>query len=127
LSTAQARLYLYTGYEYDPKDLWKGLLHSEILIFGYKHVFTSQSSVDKEPKAMCSGNAYLHSMKSVTQASLAYIAMQAHKFDSTCLFLHTDTVTDSENFYHIILDLLEDLDECKEVADLMMWWMQFVI
>jgi hypothetical protein len=36
-------------------------------------------------------------------------------------------VTDSENFYHSILDLLEDPDENEEVIDLMTWWMWFVV
>ncbi|KAG1717906.1 hypothetical protein EDB19DRAFT_1838927 [Suillus lakei] len=70
-------MFLYAGYVYDPEDPWTGLLRSEILIFGFKHVFTSPSSVDREPKATRSGNAYLHGMKSVTKASLAYIATQA--------------------------------------------------
>jgi len=97
-------MFLYAGYVYDPEDPWTGLLRSEILIFvssllamkfyhslqgffwqGFKHVFTSPSSVDKEPKATCSGNAYLHGMKSITKGSLAYIAMQARrKFDNLC-------------------------------------------
>ncbi|KAG2109824.1 hypothetical protein DEU56DRAFT_749918 [Suillus clintonianus] len=51
-------MFLYTGYVYDPEDPWKGLLRSEIL--GFKHVFASPSSVDKEPKATRSGNAYIH-------------------------------------------------------------------
>jgi hypothetical protein len=34
---------------------------------------------------------------------------------------------DSENFYHSILDLLEDPDESEEVGDLMMWWTRFVM
>jgi hypothetical protein len=42
----------------------------------YKHVFTSPSSIEKEPKATRSGNARIHGMKNVTIASLAYIAMQ---------------------------------------------------
>ncbi|KAG1759542.1 hypothetical protein EDD22DRAFT_755191, partial [Suillus occidentalis] len=45
---------------------------------------------------------------------------------SSSIFSRTDTVTDSENFYHSILDLLEDPDETKEVVDLMTWWTQFV-
>jgi hypothetical protein len=36
-------------------------------------------------------------------------------------------VTDSENFYHSILDLLEDPDESEEVGDLMTWWTRFVM
>ncbi|KAG1872154.1 hypothetical protein F4604DRAFT_1881018 [Suillus subluteus] len=116
-------MFLYAGYIYDPEDPWTGLLRSEILIFGFKHVFTSPSSVDKEPKATRSGNAYLHGMKSVTKGSLAYIATQVRfSLSSSSVFSRTDTVTDSENFYHSILDLLEDPDESQEVVDLMTWW-----
>jgi hypothetical protein len=42
----------------------------------YKHVFTSPSSVDQEPKATRSGNARIHGMTSVTPASIAYVATQ---------------------------------------------------
>ncbi|KAG1731791.1 hypothetical protein EDD22DRAFT_982563 [Suillus occidentalis] len=116
-------MFLYAGYEYNPEDPWKGLLRSEILIFGFKHVFTSPSSVDREPKATRSGNAYLHGMKSVTKGSLAYVATQIRfALSSSSVFSRTDTVTDSENFYHSILDLLEDPDESEEVVDLMTWW-----
>ncbi|KAG1739740.1 hypothetical protein EDB19DRAFT_1895445 [Suillus lakei] len=117
-------IFLYAGYVYDPEDPWKGLLRSEILICGFKHVFTSPSSVDKEPKATRSSNAHLHSMKSITKGSLTYIATQAFRFSlsSLSVFSCTDMVTDSENFYHSILDLLEDPDESEEVGDLMMWW-----
>ncbi|KAG1846162.1 hypothetical protein C8R48DRAFT_616623 [Suillus tomentosus] len=125
-------MFLYAGYDYDPEDPWKGLLKSEILVYGFKHVFTSPSSVDKEPKATRSGNAYLHGMKSVTKGSVAYIATQAcmkifhvrFSLSSSSVFSRTDTVTDSENFYLSILDLLEDPDESQEVADLITWWMR---
>ncbi|KAG1850671.1 hypothetical protein F4604DRAFT_1883641 [Suillus subluteus] len=101
-------MFLYAGCEYDPEDPWKGLLKGEILIFGFKHVFTSPSS-------------------SVTKGSLAYIATQIRfALSSSSVFSRTDTVTDSENFYHSILDLLEDPDESEEVVDLMTWWMRFV-
>lgn len=46
---------------------------------------------------------------------------------SSSVFSRTDTVTDSENFYHSILDLLEDPAESEEVGDLMIWWTRFVI
>ena len=42
----------------------------------YKHIFTSPSSVDQEPKATRSGNARIHGMRSVTRASIAYVAIQ---------------------------------------------------
>jgi hypothetical protein len=37
-----------------------------------------------------------------------------------------DTVTDSERFYNLILDLFEDADEKEEVNNLLMWWNQYV-
>lgn len=42
----------------------------------YKHIFTSPSSVEKEPKATRSGNARIHGMMQVTPASIAYVATQ---------------------------------------------------
>lgn len=42
----------------------------------FRHVFTSPSSVDKEPKATRAGNARLHGMTNVTAASIAYVATQ---------------------------------------------------
>ncbi|KAG2050583.1 hypothetical protein BDR06DRAFT_983905 [Suillus hirtellus] len=117
-------MFLYAGYDYDPEDPWKGLLKSKILIYyGFKYMFTSPSSVDKEPKAMHSSNAYLHGMKSVTKGSVAYIATQVQfLLCSSSVFSQTNTVMDSKNFYISILDLLEDPDESQEVADLMTWW-----
>ncbi|KAG2353691.1 hypothetical protein BDR07DRAFT_1246130, partial [Suillus spraguei] len=110
-------------YNYDPEDPWKGLLRSEILIFGFKHVFMSPSLVDREPKATCSSKAYLHGMKSVTKGSLAYIGTNVwFSLSVLSVFLHTEIVMDCENFYHSILDLLEDPNESEEVVDLMMWW-----
>ncbi|KAG1787216.1 uncharacterized protein HD556DRAFT_1247165, partial [Suillus plorans] len=116
-------IFLYAGSDYDVEDPWKGLLRSKILISGFKHVFTSPSLVDKELKATRSGNVYLHGMKSVTKGSLAYIATQVHfALSSSSVFSRTNTVTDSENFYHSILDLLDDPDENEEVTDLLTWW-----
>lgn len=46
----------------------------------YKHVFTSPSSVEKEPKATRAGNARLHGMSRVTLPSIAYIATQVRAF-----------------------------------------------
>ncbi|KAG1856758.1 hypothetical protein F4604DRAFT_1883101 [Suillus subluteus] len=100
-------MFLYAGSIYDAKDPWKGLLRSEMLMFLTTH----------------SGNSYLHGMKSVTKGSLTYIAMQIRfLLSSSSVFSRTDTVTDSENFHHSILDLLEDPDESEEVGDLTTWW-----
>jgi hypothetical protein len=76
VSGDQWPLFLYHGYNYDPEDPWNGLFRSMLLVSGYKHIFTSPSSVDKEPKATRSGNARIHGMTRVTPASIAYIATQ---------------------------------------------------
>ncbi|KAG1847966.1 hypothetical protein C8R48DRAFT_779037 [Suillus tomentosus] len=116
-------IFLYAHHIYDAEDPWCGLLWSRLLICAYKHIFTSPSSVDREPKATRSGNARLHGMNSATIASIAYVATQVRR--ELCffvLFSRTDTTTDSETFYHSLLDLLEDPDESKEVDELLIWW-----
>ncbi|KAG1745135.1 hypothetical protein EDD22DRAFT_786118, partial [Suillus occidentalis] len=116
-------IFLYTQYIYDPDDPWCGLLRSRLLVCAYKHVFTSPSSVEKEPKATRSGNARLHGMTCVTIASISYIATQVRfALSSSSVFSRTDTTTDSETFYHSLLDLLEDPEECQEVNELLTWW-----
>jgi hypothetical protein len=85
-------------------------------------------------------------MNSVTIASLAYIATQVRRaitllyqdaFDarpkvrfalsSSSVFSRTDTTTDSETFYHSLLDLLEDPEEVKEVDELLTWWNRYFL
>ncbi|KIK32958.1 hypothetical protein CY34DRAFT_18689 [Suillus luteus UH-Slu-Lm8-n1] len=114
-------IFLYTHHTFDTEDPWCGLLRSRLL--AYKHVFTSPSSVNREPKATRSGNARLHGMNSVTIASIAYVATQVQfALSSSSVFSWTDTTTDSETFYHSLLDLFEDPDESKEVDDLLTLW-----
>ncbi|KAG1893986.1 uncharacterized protein F5891DRAFT_962141, partial [Suillus fuscotomentosus] len=116
-------VFLYAHHTYDAEDPWCGLLRSRLLTCAYKHVFTSPSSVDKDPKATRSGNARLHGMNRVTVASIAYIATQVRfALSSSSVFSRTDTSTDSETFYHSLLDLFEDPDESKEVDELLTWW-----
>jgi hypothetical protein len=71
------------GMAYSGVSFWSRCAHSilafSILTFciqAFKHIFTSPSSVDKEPKATRSGNARIHGMSSITLASLAYVATQ---------------------------------------------------
>ncbi|KAG1844984.1 hypothetical protein F4604DRAFT_1884361 [Suillus subluteus] len=123
VSGDQWPLFLYANEAYDPDDPWNGLLRSRLLINAFRHVFTSPSSVEKEPKATRAGNARLHGMTTVTAPSVAYIATQVRfAICSSSVFSHTDTSTDSETFYHSLLDLLEDPDERGEVVDLLVWW-----
>jgi hypothetical protein len=94
--TTSITIFLYQDFKYDERDPWKGLLRSKLMITaihysfgkgnlrhahatllqGYKHIFTSPSSVEKEPKATKSGNARIHGMKATTPASIAYVATQ---------------------------------------------------
>ncbi|KIM89596.1 hypothetical protein PILCRDRAFT_60503 [Piloderma croceum F 1598] len=123
VSGDQWPIFVYQGYTYDPDDPWNGLLWSTILVSGYKHIFTSPSSVEQEPKATRSGNARIHGMTRVTAASIAYIATQIRfALSSSPVFSKTDTVTDSERFYNSILDFLEEPDEKEEVDELLVWW-----
>jgi hypothetical protein len=101
VSGDQWPIFLYQGYSYDPEDPWNGLLRSNILVSvsylwsfpdsnstcfqGYKHIFTSPSSVEKEPKATRSGNARIHGMTRVTPASIVYVATQVN-FHSMSIF-----------------------------------------
>ena len=60
-------------YLFDTKpDPWSNQRHYQ----AYKHIFTSPSSVEKEPKATRSGNARIHGMTRVTMPSVAYVATQ---------------------------------------------------
>jgi len=125
VSGDQWPIFLYQGYMYDPDDPWNGLFRSKILVFAYKHIFTSPSSVEKEPKATRSGNARIHGMMKVTPASIAYVATQVRfALSSSPVFSRTDTVTDSERFYSTVLDLFEDVEEQEEVTELQMWYLR---
>jgi hypothetical protein len=91
-------MFVYAGEEFDPNDPWKGLFQGHILVMvsdyitlktpfelalqAFKHIFTSPSSVDKEPKATRSGNARIHGMTRVSKASIAYVATQVQSFSS---------------------------------------------
>ncbi|KIM54670.1 hypothetical protein SCLCIDRAFT_30898 [Scleroderma citrinum Foug A] len=104
-------------------DLITILLQPNCQIQAFKHVFTSPSSVEQELKAMHSGNACLHGMRSVTKASIAYVAMQVRfALTSAQVFSCTDLVTDSKRFYNSITKLLDETDEKDEVDQLLTWW-----
>ncbi|KIM72920.1 hypothetical protein PILCRDRAFT_81530, partial [Piloderma croceum F 1598] len=123
VSGDQWPIFVYHGYNYDPDDPWNSLFRSTLLVSVYKHIFTSPSSVEKEPKATRSGNARIHGMTKVTAASIAYVATQVRfALSSSPVFSRTDTVTDSEKFYNSVLDLFNDVDEAEEVNDLLIWW-----
>ncbi|KAF6750851.1 hypothetical protein DFP72DRAFT_851379 [Ephemerocybe angulata] len=118
-------LFVYRDEEWhdDPLKAWTGLFRSKLLVYAYKHVFTSPSSVDDDPKSTRSGNARIHGMTCVTPASVAYITTQLRfALSSASIFSRTDKETDSETFYTSVLELFEDPEEQDEVKALMAWW-----
>ncbi|KAF8222693.1 hypothetical protein L208DRAFT_1320908, partial [Tricholoma matsutake] len=88
----------------------------------YKHIFTSHSSVEKEVKAMRSGNAHIHGMMQVTTGSLAYVTQLRFALSSSSVFCRSNTSMDSERFDESILELLDHPDERDDVGDLLNWW-----
>jgi len=114
---------MYADQEYDPEDPWEGLFRSRFLVYAFKHIFTSPSSVEKEAKATRSGNARIHGMKRVTTGSLAYVATQLRfALSSSSVFCRSDNLTDSERFYNSVLEFLDHPDEREQVQELQDWW-----
>jgi hypothetical protein len=67
----------YSGIREYLLNLIRRCAHEQFCVMqAYKHIFTSPSSVEKEPKATRSGNARIHGMTQVTLPSIAYVATQ---------------------------------------------------
>ncbi|KAH6911947.1 hypothetical protein BKA70DRAFT_1370418 [Coprinopsis sp. MPI-PUGE-AT-0042] len=116
-------LFLYKKYVIDLDNIWKGLFMSDLLIFAFKHIFTSPSSVDRQPRATRSGNARIHGMEKVTIASLAYVATQVcFALSSSPVFSRTDLVSDSERFYGTVIEFFTHPAEQEHVCPLLAWW-----
>ncbi|KZP21867.1 hypothetical protein FIBSPDRAFT_910647 [Athelia psychrophila] len=116
-------MFVYAGYIYDSTQPLLGLFKSAILVSGYKHIFTSPSSVDREPKATRSGNARMNRMNEVTFASIAYVAtMVRFAMSSSACFSRTDYVTDSEKFYKTVMELFNDTRARTRMNELKTWW-----
>ncbi|KAH6903037.1 hypothetical protein BKA70DRAFT_1027076, partial [Coprinopsis sp. MPI-PUGE-AT-0042] len=123
VSGDQWPLFLWKDYIYSPSNVWDGLFRSTLLISAFKHIFTSPSSVDREPRATRSGNARIHGMKNVTIASLAYVATQVRfALSSSPTFSRTDLITDSERFYGSVIEAFCDPAEAENVRSLLAWW-----
>ncbi|KZT20577.1 hypothetical protein NEOLEDRAFT_1025785, partial [Neolentinus lepideus HHB14362 ss-1] len=117
--------FIYEG-KYDKELPWIGLLRGPLLVKGYKHVFTSPSSVDKDDgdsSATRSGNAQINGMTSVTPASIAYVAVQIYfALCSRQTFDTRSQALDLIGLYNSILDYFEDPEEAEEVEGLLAWW-----
>ncbi|PSS05514.1 hypothetical protein PHLCEN_2v3796 [Hermanssonia centrifuga] len=128
LSGEQWSHFLYQNYTFNPANPWEGLFRSELLVNGYKFIFTSPSSVENEPKATRSGNARIHDMKKVTLPSLAYVATQVwFALTSAATFSQLGVANYAEDLYNSIIELLEDPEELEHVSSLLAWWNQCVI
>ncbi|KAH6908698.1 hypothetical protein BKA70DRAFT_1103234, partial [Coprinopsis sp. MPI-PUGE-AT-0042] len=123
VSGDQWPVFLYKDHKFNQQDMWDGLFRSSLLISAFKHIFTSPSSVDREPRATRSGNARIHGMKNVTIPSLAYVATQVRfALSSSPTFSRTDLVTDSERFYGSVIEVFTDCDYEENVRELLAWW-----
>ncbi|KAG2014238.1 hypothetical protein CC2G_011082 [Coprinopsis cinerea AmutBmut pab1-1] len=120
--------FLFRNFQPNPDNLWDGLFRSGLLVKAFKHIFTSPSSVYNDaPRSTRSSNARIHGMKSVTIPSIAYVAtLVKFSLSSSAVFSRTDLVTDSEYFYNLIIEFLEDEEEEEEVKSLLAWWDQQV-
>ncbi|KAH6911622.1 hypothetical protein BKA70DRAFT_1099039, partial [Coprinopsis sp. MPI-PUGE-AT-0042] len=123
VSGDQWPVFLYKDHVFNQQDIWDGVFRSSLLISAFKHIFTSPSSVDREPRATRSGNAHIHGMKKVTIPSLAYVATQVRfALSSSPTFSRTDLVTDSECFYGSVIEVFTDPDYEDKVTQLLAWW-----
>src|SRR6202142_4641728 len=85
VSGDQWPIFLYQGYSYDTEDPWNGLFRSALLVSvsfnsecrmasqvqmmdiqAYKTIFTSPSSVDRDPRATGSGNPRINGRQQLT-------------------------------------------------------------
>ena len=69
-----------------PANISLGELHWQCFQ-AYKYIFTSPSSIEKEPKVTHSGNVRIHGMAQVTAPSIAYIATQVWSWDISTVSL----------------------------------------
>ncbi|KAG6909311.1 hypothetical protein DXG01_001110 [Tephrocybe rancida] len=121
-------IFIYADSTFDPDDPWKGLLRSDILVkvnrslspqLSYKAAAdTTDGSITTK-----SGNAKIHGMKKVTRASIVYVATQVRfALTSASQWSRSDKVTDSENFYTSLLDVLENPIHNDNSVQLLVWW-----
>ncbi|KAG1744835.1 hypothetical protein EDB19DRAFT_1826965 [Suillus lakei] len=87
ISRNQWPLFLYAKEAYDPEDPWDGLLRSCLLVNAFRHVFTSPSSMDKEPKATHAGNAQLHDSETFYHSLLDLLEDPDEHMETTELLL----------------------------------------
>lgn len=87
--------FLYEDGVYDKKDVWKGLFRNILIVKvtgvtlllspfliltvhaqAFKLIFTTPMSAYKDEASTKRGNAFIHGMRQITKAALAYIVMQ---------------------------------------------------
>ncbi|KAI1786467.1 hypothetical protein LXA43DRAFT_1099169 [Ganoderma leucocontextum] len=116
-------IFMYLNGDYDPERPWAGLLRGHLLVKAFKHIFTSPSSVDDSGRSTKSSNAAIHGTTHVTLASITYVAtLVRFSLGSRGKFSRTNTVTDSQNFYNVILAFLTHPEERENANELLAWW-----
>ncbi|KAG2005518.1 hypothetical protein CC2G_001918 [Coprinopsis cinerea AmutBmut pab1-1] len=117
--------FLWKDEVHNPEKPWEGFLQNDIIVKGFKHIFTSPSSVDKLPVATRAGNAKIHGMTSVNGPSLAYVATQIRfALSSEGSFVRDGNGEELEDFYQSILEVFEDPYQQDDAKKLLSWWNQ---
>ncbi|KAM5532499.1 hypothetical protein V8D89_013852 [Ganoderma adspersum] len=118
----------YLNRDYDLERPWVGLLHGRLLLNAYKHIFTSPSSVDDSGRATKGNNCFINGMAEFTVASIVYIATLLSgcgvrfALGSRPTFTRSDTITDSQTFYNVLLAFLTHPHERENLNELLLWW-----
>ncbi|KAF8501968.1 hypothetical protein JB92DRAFT_2833638 [Gautieria morchelliformis] len=125
-STSSWPMFFYPNGAYEPTDMEKGLLRSELLVFVFKYIYTGPntwSKPDGVARNTRSCNAVLAQMEHVTARSLAYVAAQARfALSSGETNQKVGGPFDLTRFFWHVVKYLEDPDFEEEVSQLLDWW-----
>ncbi|KAF8497284.1 hypothetical protein JB92DRAFT_3125795 [Gautieria morchelliformis] len=125
-STSSWPMFFYPNGAYEPTDMEKGLLRSELLVFVFKYIYTGPntwSKPDGVARNTRSCNAVLAQMERVTARSLAYVAAQARfALSSGETNQKVGGPFDLTHFFWHAVKYLEDPDFEEEVSQLLDWW-----
>ncbi|KAK7684245.1 hypothetical protein QCA50_012569 [Cerrena zonata] len=103
----------------------EGLLRGPLLMTAYRMVFISPTSASfdtSEGRGTRSGNAALHGMTSVNDASIAYVAAQLFFSLSSKATFTKNKDNGAIEFYTSIRAFFMDPDFKVDVEELLQWW-----
>ncbi|THH18527.1 hypothetical protein EW146_g2477 [Bondarzewia mesenterica] len=120
--------FLYEGENFDPDDPEKGLLHGELIVRIWRHMFQSLSAnlkhnVGNKSTRIKARQAKLNDLVEVTPRTIAYAALMTHwalcSSDDWCI---EDTEFMREDFFKIIVDLFTQNSDSEWHKLTLQWW-----